>query len=351
MRKRRVVRRIYGMKYSSKGLKDRCRHKNKIERSRQARLLYVFNINRNILHLPVRLITFSTGIFHSTASSRHWYVSQDSIDLLGLWYLWLASFTGLRIAKSIRDWCFTVLLRIVWLIINSWVYQDSVYCCLVNSAVVSMSVVWVVIDSWVYQDSVHCCLVNSAVVSMSVVWLVIDSWIYQDSVHCCLVNSAVVSMSVVWLIINSWVYQHSVHCCLVNSAVVSMSVVWLIIDSWRVCFAGLHLQPFDQWNSWLVCLARLHLAVWLMFDRWLVCFTRLHLLGMQRLPGRQYLWTCGTLHLYVQKFPRQRPNRSGEERRLLPRLPRHLVLERLTTTRALLELTEAYTGTVFSRNR
>ena len=84
MRKRRVVRRIYGMKYSSKGLKDRCRHKNKIERSRQARLLYVFNINRNILHLPVRLITFLTGIFHSTASSRHWYVSQDSIDLLGL---------------------------------------------------------------------------------------------------------------------------------------------------------------------------------------------------------------------------------------------------------------------------
>ena len=295
MRKRRVVRRIYGMKYSSKGLKDRCRHKNKIERSRQARLLYVFNINRNILHLPVRLITFLTGIFHSSASSRHWYVSQDSIDLLGLWYLWLASFTGLRIAKSIRDWCFTVLLRIVWLIINSWVYQYSV----------------------------HCCLVNSAVVSISVVWLVIDSWIYQDSVHC----------------------------CLVNSAVVSMSVVWLIIDSWRVCFAGLHLQPFDQWNSWLVCLARLHLAVWLKFDRWLVCFTRLHLLGMQRLPGRQYLWTCGTLHLYVQKFPRQRPYRSGEERRLLPRLPRHLVLERLTTTRALLELTEAYAGTVFSRNR
>ena len=323
MRKRRVVRRIYGMKYSSKGLKDRCRHKNKIERSRQARLLYVFNINRNILHLPVRLITFLTGIFHSTAFSRHWYVSQDSIDLLGLWYLWLASFTGLRIAKSIRDWCFTVLLRIVWLIINSWVYQYSVHCCLVNSAVVSISVVWLVIDSWVYQDSVHCCLVNSAVVSMSVVWLVIDSWIYQDSVHC----------------------------CLVNSAVVSMSVVWLIIDSWRVCFAGLHLQPFDQWNSCLVCLARLHLAVWLKFDRWLVCFTRLHLLGMQRLPGRQYLWTCGTLHLYVQKFPRQRPYRSGEERRLLPRLPRHLVLERLTTTRALLELTEAYTGTVFSRNR
>ena len=48
MRKRRVVGKIYGMKYSRKGHKDRNRHKNRIKRSGQARLLYVKNINRNI---------------------------------------------------------------------------------------------------------------------------------------------------------------------------------------------------------------------------------------------------------------------------------------------------------------
>ena len=54
MRKRRVVGRIYGMKYSLKGHKDRNRHKNRIikkkkkKRSGLARLVYVKNINRNI---------------------------------------------------------------------------------------------------------------------------------------------------------------------------------------------------------------------------------------------------------------------------------------------------------------
>ena len=48
MRKRRVGR-IYGMKYSSKGHKDKKnRHKNRLKRSGQARLLYVKNINLNI---------------------------------------------------------------------------------------------------------------------------------------------------------------------------------------------------------------------------------------------------------------------------------------------------------------
>ena len=41
VRTRRVVRRIYGTKYSSKGLKDRNRHKNRIKRSGQAQLVYV----------------------------------------------------------------------------------------------------------------------------------------------------------------------------------------------------------------------------------------------------------------------------------------------------------------------
>ena len=48
MRKRRVVGRIYGMIYSSKGLKDRNGHKNRIKRSEQAWLVYVRNINLSI---------------------------------------------------------------------------------------------------------------------------------------------------------------------------------------------------------------------------------------------------------------------------------------------------------------
>ena len=49
MRKRWVVGRIYGMKYSWKGHKDRNRHKNRIKKkSGQARLVYVKNINCNI---------------------------------------------------------------------------------------------------------------------------------------------------------------------------------------------------------------------------------------------------------------------------------------------------------------
>ena len=39
MRKRTVVGRLYGMKYSRKGHKDRNRHKNRIKRSGRARLV------------------------------------------------------------------------------------------------------------------------------------------------------------------------------------------------------------------------------------------------------------------------------------------------------------------------
>ena len=49
VRKRRVVRRIYGMKYSWKGHKNRNRHKNRMKRSGQARLVYVKDINCDIL--------------------------------------------------------------------------------------------------------------------------------------------------------------------------------------------------------------------------------------------------------------------------------------------------------------
>ena len=48
VRKRRLVGRIYGMKYSRKGHQKRNRQKNRIKRSGQARLVYVKDINRNI---------------------------------------------------------------------------------------------------------------------------------------------------------------------------------------------------------------------------------------------------------------------------------------------------------------
>ena len=52
MRKQRVSGEFmeyeYGMKYSWKGHKDRNRHKNRIKRNGQARLVYVKNINSNI---------------------------------------------------------------------------------------------------------------------------------------------------------------------------------------------------------------------------------------------------------------------------------------------------------------
>ena len=43
-----VVGRIYGMKYCLKDHKDRNRHKNRIKRSGQARLVYVGHTNRKI---------------------------------------------------------------------------------------------------------------------------------------------------------------------------------------------------------------------------------------------------------------------------------------------------------------
>ena len=48
MRKRRVIGRIYGIKYSWKGHKYRGRHKNRIKRRGQARLVYVWDINPNV---------------------------------------------------------------------------------------------------------------------------------------------------------------------------------------------------------------------------------------------------------------------------------------------------------------
>ena len=50
MRKRRVVGRIYGVKYSRKGHKNRNRHKNRIKTGGQAQLVDVKDINREHPH-------------------------------------------------------------------------------------------------------------------------------------------------------------------------------------------------------------------------------------------------------------------------------------------------------------
>ena len=63
MRKRRVVGRIYGLKYSRKGYKERNRHENRIKRSAKARLVYVKDIHRNIpYYLDTNQTTTTTTI-------------------------------------------------------------------------------------------------------------------------------------------------------------------------------------------------------------------------------------------------------------------------------------------------
>ena len=53
MRKRRVVGRICGMKYIWKGHTDRNRYKNRIKRSGQARLVYVWRKSQHLYHAKV----------------------------------------------------------------------------------------------------------------------------------------------------------------------------------------------------------------------------------------------------------------------------------------------------------
>ena len=68
----RVVGRIYGMKCRWKGHRDRNRHKNRIQRSGQARLVYVKDINHNI---PTTW-RWARGDVHDEQGSivplRHW---------------------------------------------------------------------------------------------------------------------------------------------------------------------------------------------------------------------------------------------------------------------------------------
>ena len=56
MRKRKVVERIYGKKNSWKDHKDKNRHKNRVKRSGQARLVYVFDVG--LSSICFRLLQF-----------------------------------------------------------------------------------------------------------------------------------------------------------------------------------------------------------------------------------------------------------------------------------------------------
>ena len=89
MRKRRVVGRIYWMKYSWKGHKDKNRHKSRIKRSGQARLVYVKKTNRNIpttwRWAHEETPDFGTNIWHlaqgetRNCSTNNWRSAQEEI--------------------------------------------------------------------------------------------------------------------------------------------------------------------------------------------------------------------------------------------------------------------------------
>ena len=81
VRKRRVVGRIYGMKYSWKGHKERNRHKNRIKRSGQARLVYVFDINQPSLPNPFYSGLVSVFVFLALSAVFHSINSRDNSPL------------------------------------------------------------------------------------------------------------------------------------------------------------------------------------------------------------------------------------------------------------------------------
>ena len=84
MRKRRVVGRIYGMKYSWKGHKDRNRHKNRIKRSGQARLSCLL-------------------YYRKSETKKHTYTVND---WLGFQYEWLANcWCSLCFTARELPWC------------------------------------------------------------------------------------------------------------------------------------------------------------------------------------------------------------------------------------------------------
>ena len=93
MRRRRVLERINGMKYSWKGHKDRNRHKNRTKkRSGQARLVYVFDIRHNIpttwrwIRGDQSLMSFADFAFHHVILISANYV-QLSEMMIGFWLI------------------------------------------------------------------------------------------------------------------------------------------------------------------------------------------------------------------------------------------------------------------------
>ena len=77
MRKRRAVGRMYGIKYSGKGHKDRNRPKNK-KRSGQARLVYVKDINEPALPTPFYSVLVSISVFMALSTVFYSINSSDS---------------------------------------------------------------------------------------------------------------------------------------------------------------------------------------------------------------------------------------------------------------------------------
>ena len=72
MRKLRVVGKIYEMKYSWKGHKDRKRHKNRIKRSGQTRLVYVWH---KVWHPHHAKVTLGDSKVESIESIQFWWPS------------------------------------------------------------------------------------------------------------------------------------------------------------------------------------------------------------------------------------------------------------------------------------
>ena len=84
VRKRRVVGRIHGMKYSWKGYKDRNRHKIRIKRSGQARVVYVKDIKQPSLPSPFYSVLVSISVFIALSTVFHSINSPDNPPLFSL---------------------------------------------------------------------------------------------------------------------------------------------------------------------------------------------------------------------------------------------------------------------------
>ena len=99
MRKRRVVGRIYGMKYSWKGHKDGNRHKNRIKRSGQARSVSVKDINHNI---PTMWRWAPWGL---SVSWFHFYTVIVNFELFPVCTMWCIFRTWWHVPRKLQIPC------------------------------------------------------------------------------------------------------------------------------------------------------------------------------------------------------------------------------------------------------